>query len=397
MASLTGTKIKDTYDSLIKVSDNGALDGTLQTLTDGLGNNSALSLSTAGASVTGTLAVSGATTLSGGVSGNVAFDTNTLFVDATNNRVGIGTNNPTYDLTLSKSKAAGNVVFQIENTETTGSSRLWIGNNANSSGARIQYFGETHAARPNLFSIGTDAANDVILETSGSERMRIDSSGNVGIGTSNTGYGKLGVYDASNSLLAIANSTSYCQLQQNGSDLYINTNLSGAAGGSTVFRRGAGSTESMRILSSGGLTFNGDTSSANALDDYEEGTWTPVITDLTNDATMIAGSGGTYTKIGRQVTLTGYVRTSSLGSVTGDIYIKGLPFVVGGSAVGGVSINLGFGTGFNISAGQSVGVYSEGGTRITLTVWDAATGTTPMQASEWTSSGFIFMSFTYFV
>ena len=29
------------------------------------------------------------------------------------------------------------------------------------------------------------------------------------------------------------------------------------------------------MLSSGGITFNGDTASANALDDYEEGTWTP--------------------------------------------------------------------------------------------------------------------------
>jgi hypothetical protein len=78
---------------------------------------------------------------------------------------------------LSKSKAAGDVVLQIENTETTGSSRLWFGNNASGTGARIQYFGATHAARPNLFSIGTDAANDVMFETSGSERMRITSGG----------------------------------------------------------------------------------------------------------------------------------------------------------------------------------------------------------------------------
>ena len=34
-------------------------------------------------------------------------------------------------------------------------------------------------------------------------------------------------------------------------------------------------TERMRLLSGGGLTFNGDTAAANALDDYEEGTWTP--------------------------------------------------------------------------------------------------------------------------
>ena len=38
----------------------------------------------------------------------------------------------------------------------------------------------------------------------------------------------------------------------------------------------AGATnERIRLLGSGGLTFNGDTAAANALDDYEEGTFTP--------------------------------------------------------------------------------------------------------------------------
>ena len=34
----------------------------------------------------------------------------------------------------------------------------------------------------------------------------------------------------------------------------------------------------MRILAGGGLTFGGDTAQANALDDYEEGTFTPDFT-----------------------------------------------------------------------------------------------------------------------
>lgn len=103
-SSLTGQKINQTYDALLKVSDNGALDGTLQTITDGLGNDSALSLSTAGASVGGTLAVSGNATLSStlgvtgaatlsstlAVTGNLTVDTNTLFVDSTNNWVAVG-------------------------------------------------------------------------------------------------------------------------------------------------------------------------------------------------------------------------------------------------------------------------------------------------------------------
>jgi hypothetical protein len=44
--TLTGTTPQDTYDSLIKVTDNGPLSGSLKKLTDGLGNDSALSLST---------------------------------------------------------------------------------------------------------------------------------------------------------------------------------------------------------------------------------------------------------------------------------------------------------------------------------------------------------------
>ena len=35
--------------------------------------------------------------------------------------------------------------------------------------------------------------------------------------------------------------------------------------------------EKLRILNGGGITFNGGTAAANALDDYEEGTWTPAI------------------------------------------------------------------------------------------------------------------------
>ena len=46
--SLTGTKPKDTYDSLIKVTDNGPLDPTTgKYLSDGLGNDSPLALSQA--------------------------------------------------------------------------------------------------------------------------------------------------------------------------------------------------------------------------------------------------------------------------------------------------------------------------------------------------------------
>ena len=48
MSTLTGNKIKDTYDALIKLSDNGNLTATLKELSDGLGNNAGVFLNTAG-------------------------------------------------------------------------------------------------------------------------------------------------------------------------------------------------------------------------------------------------------------------------------------------------------------------------------------------------------------
>jgi hypothetical protein len=72
-------------------------------------------------------------------------------------------------------------------------------------------------------------------------------------------------------------------------------------------------TERLRITSTGqvrlagaGITFNGDTAAANELDDYEEGTWTP---NQGNGLTVVGdfSSSGTYTKIGRQITITGTV------------------------------------------------------------------------------------------
>ena len=48
MATLTGNTIKDTYQSLLKVNDNGELAATLQEITDGVGTGSGVSLNTTG-------------------------------------------------------------------------------------------------------------------------------------------------------------------------------------------------------------------------------------------------------------------------------------------------------------------------------------------------------------
>ena len=98
-------------------------------------------------------------------SGNVAFDTDTLYVDATNNRVGIGTSSPTNNL-------------QIYNNGAT-SGQIHITNTS------------TGATASDGVLFGYDGSNDVIINnqeatatkfyTNAAERMRIDSSGVVRI------------------------------------------------------------------------------------------------------------------------------------------------------------------------------------------------------------------------
>ena len=91
-------------------------------------------------------------------------------------------------------------------------------------------------------------------------------------------------------------------------------------------------TERMRIDSSGhlivpnGITLGtavGTYNAANTLDDYEEGTWTPVLTDGTTSYTLTVGH---YTKVGRMITVTcQFTNTLSTTATTGDAYITGLP------------------------------------------------------------------------
>ena len=101
---------------------------------------------------------------------------------------------------------------------------------------------------------------------------------------------------------------------------------SGEYGSSLVFKtrtNGGTNDERGRFLSSGGLTFNGDTASANALDDYEEGGWTPT---LPNGGTITVRTA-TYTKVGRHVMAYTYSQLAPTND--GSLFsIGGLPYTV---------------------------------------------------------------------
>jgi hypothetical protein len=117
-------------------------------------------------------------------------------------------------------------------------------------------------------------------------------------------------------------------------------------GGSESLRLSA--TTKAVILAGGSTSANGTgitfpatqsaSSDVNTLDDYEEGTWTPVLRGSGTAGNFNqATSTGKYTKIGNMVTLYCAISGGSVtGSPTGDLQITGLPFAcaAGTSAAG---------------------------------------------------------------
>jgi len=86
-----------------------------------------------------------------------------------------------------------------------------------------------------------------------------------------------------------------------------------------------GGSEAARFLSSGGITFNGDTAAANALDDYEEGTWTPTLNN-TGGSPSYTWQKGHYVKVGAWVWLTANVKFTVTPSGATQQAVGGLPF-----------------------------------------------------------------------
>lgn len=136
----------------------------------------------------------------------------------------------------------------------------------------------------------------------------------------------------------------------------------------------------------------------NTLDDYEEGTFTPI-------AIFAAGSGtitystqaGRYTKIGNIVFFSIDLNTLSIALRTGNMTIGGLPFT-SSSVVPESSIYVGLALNLAIIAGQSLtGIVVINSTTIDIRVWNAVSGASILQHTGWTDNGRIFLSGHYYV
>ena len=98
-----------------------------------------------------------------------------------------------------------------------------------------------------------------------------------------------------------------------------------------------GSGVRFRHLYMGGNIYLGGTGSANALDDYEEGTFNFTLeASGSNPTVAYYERGGSYTKIGNRVFIHGVVYPSSISGGSGAIRFTGLPFTADQKGVGAV-------------------------------------------------------------
>jgi hypothetical protein len=183
--------------------------------------------------------------------------------------------------------------------------------------------------------LSSDNTKDIELQHNGSTKLTVKSDGNVGIGiTSPVSKLHVGGADGYSYIKFTSDATGHtssdgARIGLNSTDFRI---INAESSGSMLFL--TANTEKLRIQSGGGISFNGDTAAANALDDYEEGTWTPRMTTTGTDYTTSGRNGatGVYVKVGNVVTcvVTCYITTPSGGS--GLATITGFPFQTNGVA-----------------------------------------------------------------
>jgi len=192
---------------------------------------------------------------------------------------------------------------------------------------KIIHTGDTNTA------IRFPAADTITAETGGSERVRVGSSGVVEVNSPSLSTdAKLIVKgnDTNNHdiITAYANSSTRGSFAIRTGSGISPSFLIGTRGGSETFAFMTNGTERVRVTDNG-LTFNGDTAAANALDDYEEGTWTPTAHGYTGSNTA---NNCFYTKIGRLVIATFRITWPSLTN-SSSAEIRGLPFTARAQAV----------------------------------------------------------------
>ena len=246
--------------------------------------------------------------------GGVDANTTAKFVIDGSGNVGIATTSPSAKLEIVT--AVGGDAIRLNFGQ---SADIFLG--FNSANPRILLQDNSNVVTHNFQSNGDNyivGSNVGIGTTSPGAKLHIHQTGS---GTSNT----IITEDDARKIFIGRDSIKATDLNNNAQILHLQQN-----GGDAVF---------------GGGIYLGGTATANKLDDYEEGTWTPAVSGSGTAGTVTYGTqGGSYTKIGNKVTCWFSITNFTQSGASGNFTITGLPFTcITTSAVRGCfSSNLRF-------------------------------------------------------
>jgi len=292
---------------------------------------------------------------------------NKRFVITSGGSVGIGTAAPSTVNGLSK----GGTHLMVN--DDSGGARL---NVEGSTDARFHMVDTGASANQKTYLTMVDGGNYTIsLENdsgTASERLRLDSSGNLLVGTTgvnphnvgqdagvalrsdgrvlvgvdgdiaaafnrNTTDGDIVLFKKDGTTVgAISTASGRIAIGTNDTALFFNDlgdavvgwNMSTGVSRGSAIDLGTSGVNFKDLYLSGGV-YLGGTGSSNLLDDYEEGTWTPALTATGGGATIgYSSQVGKYIKVGGLVTVWCRITLSSVSGGSGDAKVSGLPFSV---------------------------------------------------------------------
>ena len=251
-------------------------------------------------------------------------------------KVGIGTDSPSAVLEVAQPSSGAAIIARTNEstasqragggfssvgsgTATSRIAHMWLdADGANFSGS--DYFYIHKKGNSGEAALIQQSNADLKFATNGTTRMIISATGDVGLKKANATIKQ----EADNSSLRLTGGNSYIggaiKLMggSNGGQIHLHSTTSTGNYGTAI-----------ASVTADGITFNGDTVAANALNDYEEGVHVVTATDSGGGATYGLNSPAdtlAYTKVGRLVTITGaLVCTTVTGTPTGTIQLS-LPF-----------------------------------------------------------------------
>ena len=268
---------------------------------------------------------------------------------------------------------ADGVLHNRTHEDTEGGRESLITFKGEQSGGEISTLAQIQASHDGT---SDDEKADLIFKTndgsdgaSPTSALFINSDQNVGIGgspvPSSTGYNRAALHlqqpvTSSGSQIKFTNGTSGHADTDGGhisywsdSNFYYNNLENG--GRHRFYAKNSSGTGGERVsIDSDGLKFNGDTAAVNALDDYEQGTFTPTFSNATISTYY---SDGIYTKIGNMVYWKYYSGASTISSSSSYAIMGGLPYTVLSDTANYGGITIAHNTWFGSTVGQGQQAY----------------------------------------